>query len=179
MKRPIFQPELGMTLLETLIVLLLLSILILLLFNTIIQFLAYIKLNIATNQLAMYWRATRYDAMGGGSQPTTLCMKISEPILFAQIAGSRCENVTQWSSLTHGVAIDTSNSTLRTVAGIAGNGGTIYRVSWADTRSGYGGSYGQLGKIVLMSPGTGAKRCLVLFNTDGTWNIRQNSKCQR
>jgi hypothetical protein len=100
-------------------------------------------------------------------------------IEVARIQGDNCESVDQWQSLTAGVGIDTDNSTLRTVTGVAGNGGTIYRVSWADTRGGLGGSWGQLGRLVLVAEGTTAKKCLFLFRTDGTWDIREDNRCQR
>ena len=61
----------------------------------------------------------------------------------------------------------------------AGNGGIYYRASWADTRGGLGGSWGQLGRIVLTTPEISAKKCLFLFRVDGSWNIRDNHSCNR
>lgn len=142
---------------------------------------AWSKLNIATFELSQQWKVTRLDATGSGSQPLSLCMSelTSGQIYYAQIEGDECETVTQWMALTKDVSIDKANSTLRTVAGIAGNGGLIYRVSWADTRGGLGGSWGQLGRLVLIAGGTSAKKCLFLFSTEGDWNIREDHKCDR
>jgi len=58
-----------------------------------------------------------------------------------------------------------------------GNQGTIYRASWADTKGGLGGSWGQLGRITLVASGTPDKRCLFLFRVDGSWDIRQDDRC--
>ena len=94
----------------------------------------------------------RIAGTGNGALPTVLCMReAGRRIEVARIQGDNCETVTEWQSLTAGVGIDTATSTLRTVTGVAGNGGTIYRVSWADTRGGLGGSWGQLGRLVLVA----------------------------
>ena len=169
----------GWTLLETLISLTIFTILILLALTSFSRIMASIRLNIAAAQLSQAWKITRFDAIGSGKTPTSLCMQETRPqqIEYAQIVGRDCANVNNWVSLTRGVQIDVDNSTLRTVRNIAGNGGSIYRVSWADTKGGLGGSSGQLGRLVLMADGTKAKKCLFLFRTDGSWNIREDAQC--
>ncbi|MBR8829833.1 MAG: prepilin-type cleavage/methylation domain-containing protein [Chlorogloea purpurea SAG 13.99] len=169
----------GLTLYELLIALALLMILILICLPFIIRLVAWIRLNIATFQLSQQWKFTRYDATGNGRTPTSLCIAQwnTGQIRYTRISGNNCETALHWESLVSGVDIDRNSSTLRTVAGVAGNGGTIYRVSWADTRGGMGGSWGQLGRLVLVAPGTPDKRCLVLFRVDGSWNIRQDGRC--
>jgi prepilin-type N-terminal cleavage/methylation domain-containing protein len=173
--------EKGLTLLETLISLVLVGILVAIALIFFTRLLAWIRLNLATAELANQWRYTQLEALGSGRSPFSLCMveAATEQIRFARIAGDRCEEVTDWKALTRGVKIDKNNSTLRTVAGVAGNGGVIYRVSWADTRGGLGGSWGQLGRLVLLAPGTPAKKCLFLFDVDGSWNIREDRRCDR
>ena len=106
-------------------------------------------------------------------------MKDDGRIEVAKIPSDDCERVSEWQSLTAGVGIDTANSTLRRVSGVGGNDGTIYRVSWADTRGGLGGSWGQLGRLTLTAEGTTDKRCLFLFRVDGSWDIREDNRCQR
>lgn len=121
-------------------------------------------------------QVTRYDAIGSGRIPYTLCMTEDEyRATYAKIKGSNCTMVTSWSHLPSGVAIDEKNSTLRRVAGIAGGRGNIYRVSWADTKAGYGGSWGQLGRLTLMA---GSRRkCLFISMVDGSWQIKEGKKC--
>ena len=171
----------GHTLLELLVVLTLISILLMLGLPLLSGLLAKIRLNIATFELSQYWKFARFDAMGSGATPNSLCMKDSTErrIEVAKIVGDNCEAVTRWQSLTAGVGIDTANSTLRRVSGLAGNDGTIYRVSWADTKGGLAGSWGQLGRLVLSAEGTTAKRCLFLFRVDGSWDIREDNRCQK
>lgn len=173
--------EAGFTLFETAMVLILLGILAAIALNSLIAFIDWVRLSAATFELSQQWKVTRLDATGSGQTPTSLCMTEFNPgqIQYAQIRGDECESVASWQALTPGVSIDTANSTLRTVAGPAGNGGTIYRVSWADTRGGMGGSWGQLGRLVLTAKRTAAKKCLFLFDTDGSWNIREDRQCQR
>jgi Tfp pilus assembly protein FimT len=171
----------GLTLLETLISLTMLGILVALIYPMMFRLMMLQRLKIVSFELLEHWKLTRMQATGNGSYPTTLCMGEFSPgqISYTQIAGSQCETATQWIYLTTGVSIDTDNSTLRTVNGVAGNGGTIYRVSWADTRAGYGASYGQLGKIVLTIQGLSYRTCLVLYNVDGSLALRYNEQCQR
>lgn len=169
----------GHTLIELLVTLTLIAILLMISFSLLSPLLAEIRLNIATFELSQHWKFTRFDATGNGATPTALCMKSSERrIEVAKISGDNCEAVTEWQSLTKGVGIDTANSTLRRVNGLAGNNGTLYRVSWADTKGGLGGSWGQLGRLTLIAEGTTAKRCLFLFRVDGSWNIRKDNQCR-
>jgi Tfp pilus assembly protein FimT len=166
---------------ETLLAFILLGILLALALVFLASFLAWVRLNLAAAELAYQWKYTRLSATGSGARPHSLCMVEAgrEQIQYAQVQGDECERITHWQSLTRGVKIDTSNSTLRTVSGPAGNGGTIYRVSWADTQGGLGGSWGQLGRLVLIAPGTRHKKCLFLFAVDGSWNIREDRRCDR
>lgn len=175
------KPTSGLTQVEMLVTLILLGILLTIALSFYQRLMARIRLNIATFEISQQWKNTRYQAMGGGSYPLSLCMTESEPeqIKIAKVQGDRCENVTDWTPITPGVSIDTDNSTLRRVSGPAGNQGTIYRASWADTKGGLGGSWGQLGRITLVAPGTPDKRCLFLFRVDGSWDIRQDNKCVR
>ncbi|MEG3438675.1 prepilin-type N-terminal cleavage/methylation domain-containing protein [Pannus brasiliensis CCIBt3594] len=173
--------ESGVTLLELLITLVLLGILLAIGLSILLRLMAWTRLNIAASELAAHWRTTRYQAMGEGTNPWTLCMEEidNEQLRHARIQGSNCEDVTDWQLLTRGVSIDEDNSTLRKGTGVAGNNGKIYRVSWADTRGGLGGSWGQLGRLTLIAPGTPEKKCLFLFDTDGSWNIREDTRCDR
>ncbi|PSF39434.1 prepilin-type cleavage/methylation domain-containing protein [Aphanothece hegewaldii CCALA 016] len=171
----------GLTLLELMITLVLIGILITIAFSVMSRLMSWFRLNIATFQLSQQWKTTRYEATGKGSLPMSVCMAeiLPEQIQYTQIQGSNCEVATQWLFLPQGVSIDTNNSTLPTVNGIAGNGGKYYRASWADTQGGMGGSWGQLGRIVLITPPISAKKCLFLFKVDGSWNIRENANCNK
>ena len=171
----------GLTQVEMLVTIILLGILLTIALSVYQRLMAWIRLNIATFEISQQWKNTRYQAMGEGSYPLSLCMAASEPeqIKVAKVEGDQCENVTDWTPITRGVSIDTNNSTLRRVSGPAGNQGTIYRASWADTRGGLGGSWGQLGRITLVASGTPNKRCLFLFRVDGSWDIRQDNRCAR
>jgi prepilin-type N-terminal cleavage/methylation domain-containing protein len=168
-------PNTGLTLLELMITLVLMGILLLLAFSMMSGFIAWSRLNIATFQLSQQWKTTRYNATGQGEQPTSVCMAelLQEQIQYTQIQGGNCALATQWFFLPQGVSIDQNNSTLLMVNGI------YYRASWADTRGGLGGSWGQLGRIVLISPRISAKKCLFLYRVDGSWNIRENGRCNR
>lgn len=136
------------------------------------------RLNAAIFELSQQWKVTRYDAIGSGSIPYTLCMTEDETrVAYAKIKGNDCKAVTSWNRLPHGVAIDEENSTLRRVAGVAGGKGKIYRVSWADTKAGYGGSWGQLGRLTLIAGGK--RKCLFLSKVDGSWKIKEGKKCKR
>jgi prepilin-type N-terminal cleavage/methylation domain-containing protein len=175
------QSQSGYSLTELLVTLTLVAILVAIGLSLLSQFLAERRLDIATFELSQQWKFTRLDATGNGATPTVLCMRetTARRIEVAKIEGDQCETASQWQSLTAGVGIDTANSTLRTVTGVAGNGGAIYRVSWADTRDGLGSSWGQLGRLVLVAEGTTARKCLFLFRTDGTWDIREDNRCER
>lgn len=169
----------GLTQVEMLVTLILLGILLTMAIPFYQRLMAWIRLNIATFEISQQWKNTRYQATGEGSHPLSLCMAENETqqIKVAKVQGDECENVTDWTPITRGVSIDTDNSTLRRVSGPVGNQGTIYRSSWADTRGGLGGSWGQLGRITLVASGTPDKRCLFLFRVDGSWDIRQDNKC--
>ncbi|WP_013321627.1 pilus assembly FimT family protein [Gloeothece verrucosa] len=170
----------GYSLLELMITVLVMAILVAIAWPLLQQLMGLIRLNLAIWTLAQHWKMTRLDATGNGNIPMTLCMnETNEGVQFAQILGNNCESITSWLSLTNGVSIDQANSTLRTQSSVAGNGGQIYRVSWADTNAGLGGSWGQLGRLVLIADGTTAKKCLFLFDTDGSWNIRLDKKCNK
>ncbi|KAB0241522.1 prepilin-type cleavage/methylation domain-containing protein [Microcystis aeruginosa EAWAG127a] len=171
----------GLTQVEMLVTIILLGILLTIALSVYHRLMAWVRLNIATFEISQQWKNTRYQATGGGSHPLSLCMAESEnqQIQVAQVQGNQCENVTDWTPITRGVSIDTANSTLRRVSGPAGNQGTIYRASWADTRRGLGGSWGQLGRITLVASGAPDKRCLFLFRVDGSWDIRQDNRCVR
>ncbi|MEG3440165.1 prepilin-type N-terminal cleavage/methylation domain-containing protein [Pannus brasiliensis CCIBt3594] len=179
----------GYTLAELLITIILLTILLMIGLSFLSRFIAELRLRIAMFELSQQWKFTRFDATGSGATPAALCMRetAERRIEVAKIQGDRCESAgsealaepVRWQSLTAGVEIDEENSTLRRVSGVAGNSGDIYRVSWADTRAGLGGAWGQLGRLTLIAPGTPAKKCLFLFNTDGSWNIREDSNCNR
>lgn len=170
----------GFTLLELMITVVILLILLGILAPFLQNLLGLTRLNVVTSALGQHWKITRFDATGNGSSPKTLCMNdTTQGIDIASISGSDCESVTVWHSLPTGVSIDVDNSTLRTQTGVAGNGGNIYRVSWADTRGGLGASWGQLGRLVLVADGTNAKKCLFLFDTQGNWNIRTDTQCNR
>lgn len=171
----------GLTQVEMLVTIILLGILLTIALSFYHRWMAWIRLNIATFEISQQWKNTRYQAMGEGSHPLSLCMAESETeqIKVAKVQGGQCENVTDWTPITRGVSIDTDNSTLRRVSGPVGNQGTIYRASWADTRGGLGGSWGQLGRITLVASGTPDKRCLFLFRVDGSWDIREDGRCVR
>lgn len=169
----------GYSFIEMLVTLTLITILLLIGFSILSRLIAELRLDMATFELSQHWKFTRFDATGSGTTPTALCMKDDGRIEVAKIVGDDCETVSEWQSLTNGVNIDTANSTLRRVSGVGGNNGTIYRVSWADTRGGLGGSWGQLGRLTLTAQGTTAKRCLFLFRVDGSWDIREDNRCQR
>jgi Tfp pilus assembly protein FimT len=162
-----------------LVTLILLGILLTIALSVYHRLMAWIRLNIATFEISQHWKHTRYQATGEGSDPLSLCMAENETqqIKVAKVQGDKCENVTDWTPITRGVSIDTDNSTLRRVSGPVGNQGTIYRASWADTRGGLGGSWGQLGRITLVASGTPDKRCLFLFRVDGSWDIRKDNSC--
>ncbi|WP_430014319.1 prepilin-type cleavage/methylation domain-containing protein [Microcystis ichthyoblabe FBCC-A1114] len=169
----------GLTQVEMLVTLILLGILLTIALSVYHRLMAWIRLNIATFEISQHWKHTRYQATGEGSDPLSLCMAENETqqIKVAKVQGDKCENVTDWTPITRGVSIDTDNSTLRRVSGPVGNQGKIYRASWADTRGGLGGSWGQLGRITLVASGTPDKRCLFLFRVDGSWDIRKDNRC--
>ncbi|MGC1244948.1 MAG: prepilin-type N-terminal cleavage/methylation domain-containing protein [Spirulinaceae cyanobacterium] len=167
----------GFTLIEVMIVMIIIGIIVAIALPSIFQIVSKFKLRAAIFELSQFWKETRLDATDSGNIPSTICMaeSASNQVVYAQVQGKYCDSVTSWQYLPRGVSIDEENSTLRTVSGVAGNDGKIYRVSWADTNAGYGGSWGQLGRITLQA-GTG-RQCLVLFNIKGEWETRKGTKC--
>ena len=169
----------GFTIVEAMVTLIIAGILAAIILPALFQFASKSKLRTATFELSQTWKETRFDAMDSSHDPLTVCMAEStaNQVIYAKVKGRYCDSIASWQTLPQGVSIDEVNSTLRKVSGVAGNDGKIYRVSWANTNAGYGGSWGQLGRITLQA-GI-AKQCLVLFNTKGQWDIRKDRKCVR
>ena len=165
----------GFTLLELIIVILIFGILLAIAIPSFSSILDKARLNTAIFQLSQFWKETRYNAAGGGASPDSLCMKADDPIQYAQISGRDCLSVSSWQTFPAGVQIALENSTLYSVNE---NGTTIYRVSWADTRGGYGGSAGRLGRITLTNR-SNHQKCIFLYSVDGSWNIREENQCER
>lgn len=172
----------GFTLTELLCSILLIGILSGIALPTFMRIIGNVRVSMAVNQLTLNGGKSRYDAIGE-SHPNTLCATNGEDeIKFQTIRGTNCDEITSWQSIPGKVQIDLENSTLRNVAGIAGNSDTsnrIYRLSFADTRAGLGGSYGQLGKLVVRHPWTSKRKCLVLSHVDGRNDIREDRRCLR
>ena len=135
------------------------------------------KLSIAISNLAQWMRYTRYEA-AGDTNPKTICINDdNQQLKIAVISDTNCESATDWKNLPSGVVIDRLNSTLRRQPGIAGNSGTIYRASWADTAAGVSGSWGQLGRITLQVGNE--RKCIFLSHVDGRFDIRNGNQCKR
>jgi prepilin-type N-terminal cleavage/methylation domain-containing protein len=166
----------GFTQAELLVVVVIIGILIAIAIPAFNGILGRARLSAATSTLSRWFNSTRLDSIGEAI-PETLCIKQSATVEISQISGTDCEDVENWQSLPSGVQIDLTNSTLRTVKAVAGNKGSIYRASWAETKAGSGGSYGQLGKLVLMADGTSDRSCVVLAKVQGDWDIRYNYDC--
>jgi len=127
-------------------------------------------------------RVSRYDAMTG-QKPRTLCAgNSSVGLKYLSIEGRDCDDITtSWNEI-KSVKVDLEHSTLRSVKGFAGNSqdeDRIYRLSYANTRGGYGGSYGQLGKLVVTHPWTPNRKCIVLSRVNGFTDIREGKACLR
>lgn len=166
----------GFTLLEMLIAMSIASILGAIFLPSLLSLLGWMQLQNASMQLKAKLAQSRM--MVSSSSPSTACIWEEEgTVKVAAIDGDECELVVNWESLPLGVLIDKENSTLRTVPGIAGDGGVIYRASWANTDGGDYGSYGQLGRLTLVNAFTPRKVCAILYDTDGRWEIRYDSRC--
>lgn len=129
------------------------------------------RLTAAIVELSQFWKQARYDVAGTTGLAQSLCMHVSDPIRYAQIAGSDCVDIPagQWQDLTPGVQIDQSNSTL---AQVTNGSDTFYRVSWIDLS---GMAYSQLGKIVLQSGKH--QKCIFLYSAGGDWRIVDDDTC--
>lgn len=165
----------GFTLLELTLSILILAILLAVALPSFFSLMDKARLNSAISQLSQFWKATRYDAIADGSSPDSVCMKNSDPIEIAQIKGNNCRSVSSWQTLPTGVTIDLPNSTLYSVNDAQAH--KIYRVSWADTDGGYGGSSGRLGRITLTK--SGHQKCLFIYNVDGSWEMRTETECNK
>ncbi len=167
-----YQSESGFTLLEMIIVVMIIGILIAIFLPFYLGVLGKAKLDIAIFELSQYWKHTRFDAIGNGRSAQSLCMKEDElgKVEYSKILGKDCDTATNWQSLNPGISIDVNNSTLY-------QKNSIYRVSWADTDAGFGGSSGRLGRLTLIAIGLPAKKCLFLYKVDGSWNIREDNSC--
>lgn len=169
----------GFTLTELVCSVLLIGTLSAIAIPTMMRLIGNVKVSMAITELTLHGGKSRYDSIGESS-PNTLCAKNDKNgILYQNITGTDCDSVTSWQSISN-VKIDTKNSTLRTVRGVAGNSGgkdPIYRLSFADTDAGYGASYGQLGKLVIQHPWTPKQKCLVLSHVNGRNDIREDNKC--
>ena len=166
----------GFTLLEQLIVMLIVSILGLMSLPSVLGFLGKMQISSASTQLRIKFYQSRM--LVTSESPNTACIwEDNGQVKIAAIEGDECELVTNWDYLPWGISIDKENSTLRTVSGVAGNEGVIYRASWANTEGGDYGSYGQLGRITLMNKHTPRKVCAILYGTDGSWQIASGDRC--
>ena len=161
-----------MKLTETLTVVVIVGILAGLSIPTVLKTSDKAKVNTAIAVLAQQFRAKRLDFETG---TRTVCIRSSPDRKVTEFsADSNCQ---VWQTL-GAVEIDTKNTTFRTVAGIAGKSNSgIYRASWGDTVAGYGGSWGQLGRITITSGSHSA--CLFLNNVEGDFVIRYGNSCNR
>jgi prepilin-type N-terminal cleavage/methylation domain-containing protein len=171
--------EKGHTLTELLVVIVIIGILATISWQTFHDILAKVRLNAAIMQLSQWFKHTRWQATDDDYLPDTLCITEDNQRVKIKPVYDRsdCSTGGIWHNLPPGVLISTANSTLRTSNKLSGNGGSIYRVSWADTDAGLGASWGQLGKIVLTAGRY--TRCVVLFNINGDWEVRDGNKCLR
>lgn len=144
--------------------------------STFLGFLNRSRLDVAILQIQKSMEFSRIESLTSG-QVETFCIKEQLGIVkIGNISGGDCEEVTVWKTIS-GVRIDTDNSSLRTTKGVAGNGGSVYRASWAETAAGYGASWGQLGRITITA---GNKRkCVFLKNIIGEIEVRQDKNCLR
>lgn len=171
--------EKGQTLTELLVIIIIIGILTSLSWQIFHDLFAKIRLNVAIVQLSQWFKHTRLAATNDDDLPDTLCITEDNQRVKIKPVYDRsdCSPDGIWHNLPQGVLISTADSTLRTSDKISGNGGNIYRVSWADTDAGLGASWGQLGKIVITAGRY--TRCVVLFKTNGEWEVRDGNKCLR
>jgi prepilin-type N-terminal cleavage/methylation domain-containing protein len=171
--------EKGYTLTELLVVIVIIGILLSISLPTFQDMLAKMRLNAAIAQLSQWFKHTRLEATADDDLPDTLCITEDQQQVKVKPMYDRsdCSADGIWHNLPQGVLISAADSTLRTSDKASGNGGSIYRVSWADTDAGLGGSWGQLGKIVLTAGRY--TRCVVLFNINGDWEVRDGDRCLR
>lgn len=172
--------EKGYTLTELLVVIVIIGILTSISWQTFHDILAKVRLNTTIAQLSSWFKHTRLAATDDDDLPDTLCIKEdNQQVKLKPIydSGDCANDHGTWHNLPQGVLISNTHSTLRTSDQASGNGGSIYRVSWADTDAGLGASWGQLGKIVITSGRY--TRCVVLFNIHGDWEVRDGDKCLR
>ncbi|MDB9315622.1 hypothetical protein PN462_21090 [Spirulina sp. CS-785/01] len=165
-----------MKLTETLVAAVIVTILASFGYNSLIRFVNKTQLKGSLVTISQTARMSRYNAVE--TTPKTLCFRQRQQVEFTTISGNDCETAIGWRSLAEDIKIDTEHTTLRTVRGVAGYGGSdIYRMSWAKTKAGLGASWGQLGKIVLRS---GQQRgCFVLSSIQGDTDIRFGKQCHR
>ncbi|MBP0015333.1 MAG: type II secretion system protein [Roseofilum sp. SID3] len=150
------QSQQGFTLIELVVSMAIVAILSAIALPTLMRIVGDFRVNAAIAELRLATRVSRYDAMTG-TKPRTMCVGNSETGLkYLSIEGRDCDEVKSWTEI-KSVRVDLEQSTLRSVNGVAGNStqsDRIYRLSYGNTRGGYGGSYGQLGKLVVTHPWT-------------------------
>lgn len=172
--------EKGVTLTELLVVIVIIGILASIGWQVFHDILAKVRLNTAIAQLSSWFKYTRSVATDDDQLPDTLCIQEdAQQVKLKPIydRGDCSNDHGNWHNLPRGVLISRVDSTLRTSDKASGNGGNIYRVSWADTNAGLGASWGQLGKIVITSGRY--TRCVVLFDINGNWEVRDGQQCLR
>ncbi|HLO85473.1 MAG TPA: type II secretion system protein [Nostocaceae cyanobacterium] len=164
-----------MKLSEQLVVITIIGILIAFLFPSIVGIKNRIELSTAINTLAQAFRKARMDSIGEFTPMTVCIAEVNKKVAYANISGGNCDKISNWQYLGSGVIIDRPNSTFRTVTGVAGNGGKVYRASWGDTEAGLGGSWGQLGRITLVQGKN--RKCIFLSNVKGDFDVREGKRC--
>jgi prepilin-type N-terminal cleavage/methylation domain-containing protein len=176
----VMKPQ-GFTLTELLCSLSLIAILATLSLPLLLRLIGLFQLNQAQNTIALYFKAKRYDALGESLHHSVCIREHQGRVEIASTPHSLCEQITTWHPLAGRLRIDHFNTTLRSVVGPAGYSKSttqIYRASWANTHAGMAGSWGQLGKIVLLHRWSAQeRRCVVLFSIEGSYDLRKNGGC--